>query len=51
VESVEKPRDLRYGSLLSLIDVLEGSEELVQLAAGVISYLGELTKQANPPEK
>ena len=51
MESVEEPKDLRYGSLLSLLDVLEGSEELVQLAAGITSYLGESAKQANPPEK
>ena len=51
MESVEEPKNLRYGNIQSLIDVLEGSNELAQLAAGIISHLGESVKQANPPEK
>ena len=51
MESVEEPKDLRYGNIRSLIDVLEGSNELAQLAAGIISYLGESVKQTNPSEE
>ena len=51
MESVEEPKDLRYGNIRSLIDVLEGSNELAQLAAGIISDLGELVKQTNPSDE
>jgi len=51
MESVEEPKDLRYGSLRSLIDVLEGANELAKLAAGIISDLGESVKQTDPSEE
>ena len=51
MESVEELKDLRYGNIRSLIDVLEGSNGLVQLAAEIISHLGESVKETNPSEE
>ena len=51
MESVEELKDLRYGNIRSLIGIVEGSEELAQFAARIISDLGKSVKQANPSEK
>lgn len=39
MESVEEPKDLRYRSILSLMDILDGSGELAQQAAEIVSHL------------
>ena len=39
MESTKAPRDLKYRSILSLMDMLQGSEELAQQAAEIVSHL------------
>ena len=39
MESVNKPNDLRYRGILSLMDTLQGSKELALEAAEIVSHL------------
>jgi len=39
MEPVRQPEDLRYGSILSSMDILDGAGELAQLAARIASNL------------
>ena len=44
MEVVKKPKGLRYGSILSLMDMLDGAKELTQLAAKIASSLDSSLK-------
>ena len=51
MESVDEPRDLRYRGISSLMDLLHGSEELAQQAAGIVSDLESSLTGTNTSKK
>jgi len=51
MESVEEPRNLRYRSILSLMDILQGSEELAQQATEIVSDLESSSTGTNANKK
>jgi len=51
MESVDEPKDLRYRSILFLMDTLDGSGELAQQAAEIVSHLEGLPTGTNNDNK